>query len=215
MGTVQLCLMDSDHLNLILPPLPTHIAFPSNLHHQTTDHLDCVALSPSGAKYSHLKYSLAQAWPAYLFLNMSGVEDLERGNLDHPLIWIATAHPLTRLPVFLMGVAAGLVRLRGEDDFNLGRNFLHCLLPWGLDKHLPSKSDEEGREKSWRWRVDLGALALLSFVLLCKTLTDLEKQHSVIMVVPTERVGLVYIQLMLMVGLTADGGKSILSRIFR
>ena len=144
---------------------------------------------------------------------MAGVEDLAMGKMGHPLLWIATAHPLTRLPVFIMGVAAGLVRLRGENDFNLGRNCLHCLLPWGLDRHLPSKLGEEGREKAWRWRVDLGVVVLFSFVLLCKTLTNhLEKHHNVII---TERVGLVYIQLMVMVGLTSDGGSSIVSRILR
>ena len=144
---------------------------------------------------------------------MSGVEDLMMGKMGHPLLWVATAHPLTRLPVFLIGVAAGLVRLRGEDDFNLGRNVLHCLIPWGLDKHLPSKLGEAGRKKAWRWRVDLGVVVLFAFVLLCKTLThDLEEHPNVII---TERVGLVYIQLMVMVGLTSDGGASIVSRIFR
>ena len=49
--------------------------------------------------------SYLKAWPTYLFLNMSG----ERIGSDlHLLTWIATAHPLTRLPVFLMGVVAGL-----------------------------------------------------------------------------------------------------------
>ena len=144
---------------------------------------------------------------------MSGVEDLMMGKMGHPLLWVATAHPLTRLPVFLIGVAAGLVRLRGEDDFNMGRHFLHCLIPWGLDKHLPSKLGEAGRKKAWRWRVDLGVVVLFAFVLLCKTLTNnLEKHHNFII---TERVGLVYIQLMVMVGLTSDGGASIMSRIFR
>ena len=133
----------------------------------------------------------------------------------HPLTWIANAHPLTRLPVFLMGVAAGLARLRGEDDFNLGRNLLHCLLPWGLDKHLPCKLGEEGKEKAWRWRVDLGVVVLFSYVLLCKTLTAIEKHQKVCMVIPIERMGLVYVQLVVMVGLTADGGRSLAGRIFR
>ena len=88
-------------------------------------------------------------------------------------------------------------------------------MPWGLDKHLPSKMVEEGKEKAWRWRVDLGVLVLLSYVLLCKTLGNIEKHERVCVVIPMERMGLVYVQLMVMVGLTADGGRSFASRIFR
>ena len=52
-------------------------------------------------------------------------------------------------------------------------------------------------------------------MLLCKTLTAVEKQQKVCMVIPIERMGLVYVQLMVVVGLTADGGRSLAGRIFR
>ena len=81
--------------------------------------------------------------------------------------------------------------------------------------HLLSKLGKEGKEKAWRWRVDFGIILLFSYVLLCKTLTDIEKHQKVCMVIPIERMGLVYVQLMVMVGLTSDGGASIVSRIFR
>jgi hypothetical protein len=50
---------------------------------------------------------------------------------------IITHNPVFRMPVFVMGILAGLQRIREADnedfmDPNLSKNFLHDILPWGI-----------------------------------------------------------------------------------
>ena len=104
-----------------------------------------------------------QLWPTLLYTRITG----------NQLFWLAYAHPATRLPVFTMGLAAGLLVLRQEDNLNLKRNLLHCLLPWGVQ--APSQAltlAQEEREALWRSRVDLGTVFLVAFVVMTAT------QHS-------------------------------------
>ena len=61
----------------------------------------------------------------------------------------------TRLPVFAMGVAAGLLQLR-EDD-------IHMLPPWPLLWPQPFLPQEEA---PWARRVDLSSCLLLASILL-------------------------------------------------
>ena len=42
--------------------------------------------------------------------------------------WLLRAHPVNNLGVFLLGMASGVVRTRGEDT-NLGQHLLNCILP--------------------------------------------------------------------------------------
>jgi len=153
-----------------------------------------------------------QLWPVWLFLSFS--REYSTSGL-HPVTWLVTAHPLTRLPVFLMGACLGLVRVRGEDDCNLGRGVLHSLLPWGLTGAVPTEGGQEAREKAWGRRVDLGVLCLALLVAGCRTLMRLEMAHKMAILVPVERLVLVHTQLMVIVGLTADGGTSWFGKICR
>ena len=64
-----------------------------------------------------------QLWPVWLFLSFSREYSSIYTNHQafglmkppppasglHPVTWLVTAHPLTRLPVFLMGACLGLV----------------------------------------------------------------------------------------------------------
>jgi peptidoglycan/LPS O-acetylase OafA/YrhL len=87
---------------------------------------------------------------------------------------VTTAHPIFRLPVFMMGVAAGLVRLRQEDDPYIGRRFLHCLLPWGFSApSRPPTLTQEEKEAVWTRRVDTGVVCLVAFVVVCQPLGGL------------------------------------------
>ena len=81
---------------------------------------------------------------------------------------MVTAHPVIRLPIFLMGVLAGLQVLRAHSDWenfedpNLDKNILHSLVPWGCGKSIggskkeeqerlitPAKVDKEKATKIW------------------------------------------------------------------
>ena len=78
---------------------------------------------------------------------------------------------LSRLPVFLMGVCAGLLRLTQQENFstsgqvedvNEKRNFLHDILPWGFV--LYGEREMVGMKESgkrWRWRVERNIILLL------------------------------------------------------
>ena len=107
---------------------------------------------------------------------------------------MATAHPLFRLPVFLMGVLGGLQVLSAHadwDDFedpNLNKNLLHAVLPWGCgkskycstidkdkDKNKKSKVDVEKSKKIWRNRVNFSALLYVGILSsLCTTKVALD-----------------------------------------
>lgn len=69
----------------------------------------------------------AQCWPVVLYLIPP------YGNMRY--YWFAAANPLARFPVFLMGVVAGLLRIRGETDFNLS-----CSSPYPLARYSYSFS---------------------------------------------------------------------------
>ena len=91
-------------------------------------------------------------------------------------MWMVTAHPVIRLPIFLMGVLAGLQVLKAHSDWenfedpNLDKHILHSLVPWGCGKSIvgskneeqeklisPAKVDKEKATKIWRQRVDFSA----------------------------------------------------------
>ena len=46
---------------------------------------------------------------------------------------------------------------------------MHCILPWGLGKTVEtSLVEERERQREWKERVDLGALVLVSYVVLVR-----------------------------------------------
>ena len=102
---------------------------------------------------------------------------------------MATAHPLLRLPVFLMGVLGGLQVLRANSDWenfedpNLSKNLLHALIPWGCGKSKccskttkgktstkATKTDKQKSMKIWKRRVEFSAaLYVVILTTLCVT----------------------------------------------
>ena len=100
---------------------------------------------------------------------------------------MTTAHPLFRLPVFLMGVLGGLQVLRAHSDWdnfedpNLNKNILHTIHPWGCGKSKccsetnktektmkKTSIDKAKSKKIWRKRVDFSAfLYVLILTSLC------------------------------------------------
>ena len=153
---------------------------------------------------------------ALLFIGflLSGRE----GMIDR-LYWPVTANPISRLPVFLMGVLAGIQRIRQvknneENDFNESQIFLHDILPWGVIWSTKSIEDMKTRsceevEKIWKRRVDMNSAIIILFIFgFCVYTTFFDgdfNYHGQLVVV--------HMQLVVIVGLTKDGGKSTIARI--
>ena len=93
--------------------------------------------------------------------------------------WIATAHPMTRLPVFFMGICAGVICNRIQNEYSeemfyfIGRSSDNWILSFIEDNFLPlpflpndsqkqSKDDAEKRAKSWKRRVDVNMFYYLA-----------------------------------------------------
>ena len=102
---------------------------------------------------------------------------------------MTSAHPVVRLPVFLMGVLAAIQVLRENryhgvefKDPNLLKNILHTLIPWGCgfqccktkqdETSANQNCDEEKKLKIWKTRVDFNAFLYVGF-LMCLTLIKL------------------------------------------
>ena len=131
------------------------------------------------------------------------------GRVEH----FATAHPLLRLPVFLMGVAGGLLAVRDQEDpHHHHRSTLHDIFPWALSAQniQPAQSD---CQPSWARRTDRNSLVLLSFLLYNITrdflLPDLPYIHIYSQLICP------HMQLCVIIGLTRDGGLSWLSKLCR
>ena len=94
---------------------------------------------------------------------------------------MVTAHPLARLPIFLMGMLSGLQVLRANskwedfEDPNLSNNLLQTLQPWKCGRTLFNSRGKEGtisirkpsKEESitiWRKRVDFNAFIYTGFL---------------------------------------------------
>ena len=111
---------------------------------------------------------------------------------------MGTAHPLFRLPIFLMGVLGGLQVLRAHsdwenfDDPNLAKNLLHCVNPWGCGKSRccskknkekedlkVAKSDKQKSMKTWRKRTDFSAFLYVAILTaLCVTNVALDMTYT-------------------------------------
>ena len=95
--------------------------------------------------------------------------------------WIATAHPISRLPVFFMGICAGVLCVRIRDE-NLEENNLafgtfsnNCVLSFVEDNFLPipfasndsivKDQDPEQTSKTWRRRLDINMFYYIAVIL--------------------------------------------------
>ena len=91
------------------------------------------------------------------------------------LFWLTTAMPLLRLPVFLMGVCAGILRVRQQEnivalgqveDIMETKSILHDVLPWSLVHY--SDRVMVGEKKSgemWARRVDSNIVILIIIII--------------------------------------------------
>ena len=89
--------------------------------------------------------------------------------VDSSTYWPSTAHPISRLPVFVMGIIAGLLRLREDQEattisspgfLSLPLSLAHDILPWrfwgaAINLLATDSTLQESKEKQWAWRVDI------------------------------------------------------------
>ena len=174
--------------------------------------------------------------------------------------WLIIAHPISRLPVFLMGIFAGvlcthiqegdtsalnsminylclpievtnkLINLLTIADFgNFGEN---CLLSWLEDNYFPfpfcKRNDckQDAETRSWKRRVDVNMGCLWGTITISVMLPILFKYPLTKIDGPVAgylrsdfgrhifviQLTAVYTELMIIVGLCLDGGKSVTSR---
>ena len=138
--------------------------------------------------------------------------------------WVTVAHPLVRLPVFLMGVLGGLQVLRehqhvgGFEDANIGRNIIHTIFPWGCCRSGcfdESVGEWKGKTQIWKNRVDFccmtyfGGLACISIIT-----SQLAIKNVIVYVGIVLQFLLVPIQFTIVVGLCMESGESYASTFF-
>ena len=112
------------------------------------------------------------------------------------MYWMLCAHPLFRMPVFIMGVLGGLQVLRARrsledfEDPNLNKNILHVIFPWGY-RSKNDTTDTNGKNDTrlnmkhsvnvWSKRVDAcSVLYILSLASLTVTQAVLVAKYTVI-----------------------------------
>ena len=104
------------------------------------------------------------------------------------------AHPLFRMPVFMMGVLGGLQVLRARrswksfEDPNLNKNILHVIFPWGYRSTNDSNKINEKNDTPlnmeysvnvWSKRVDVCSIVyVLILVSLTVTQSVLEAKYT-------------------------------------
>ena len=127
-------------------------------------------------------------------------------------------HPIVRMPVFVMGIIAGLQKIRevNQEQFsdpNLSKIFLHDIIPWGVVSCWKESGDMgvEKRTRKWIHRVYLAFLIITASVSYFFTKKYAYKYNGFVV----WDYGLVHLQLLMVQGLINDGGHSIVGMILR
>lgn len=132
------------------------------------------------------------------------------------------------MPVFFMGIIAGLQKNREVNDgkfsdHNLSKHFLHNILPWGLSFHeeQPEDMDEATRKQKWTRRVYGSFCIMIASILFFFTddMTYTFQGWSVDLRPFIRFIAghffFVHLQLLLVQGLVNDEGDSLLGKMLR
>ena len=137
-----------------------------------------------------------------------------------PMTTILYVHPLFRIPVFIMGISAGLLTLRGVEYPNNKTGYLHFLFPWKIANKseeitLPSlESMTESTTNSflsWEQITDLSSIIICLTILYEFVRTVLELNIPTIQ--ESSQVTFSHIQLLVIIGLTKDEEQSWLAKL--
>ena len=125
------------------------------------------------------------------------------GRLETFLSW----HPLFRLPLFIIGVAAGLLSLR-KVEYPQSELVLNDILPWKLSATTTIENISDTNASKWASRTDRSSLFLCLTLLFCSLLASF---HFNIYI----QLWVSHLQLVVILGLTKDAGQSWTSRLCR
>jgi peptidoglycan/LPS O-acetylase OafA/YrhL len=121
------------------------------------------------------------------------------------LEFLVTSHPLSRLPVFAAGVAAGLLELRGANEE----------APWPSCRRLPQAPAEPSSSSSWDRLVDRSTVVLMAAVALSLAKSILPGLADIKGLSRCGELALVPLQLCVVRGLARPGDDSRLGRLCR
>ena len=82
-------------------------------------------------------------------------------------------HPLFRLPLFIMGVATGLLSLRGVEYCPENSGVLHHLSPWTWSESIGS-SINEANSNVWASKTDRCSLVLIFVIIYCTVVSTFD-----------------------------------------
>ena len=129
--------------------------------------------------------------------------------------WVSMGWGVSRLPVFLMGVVAGLRRLRHEENSDMLQqnqlaNFINAFVPF----RFGAKSKVENPEHKWSVLVNIISITHLFLIVASASLGVVNGAIPWFINWGMNTIA-VYSQLVVIEGLTRDGGKSLLARVCR
>ena len=84
---------------------------------------------------------------------------------DGRLEMFVTSHPLFRLPLFIMGVAAGLLTLRDVEYPQVRAGVLQDIFPYSCSLSTGLRSITETNPSVWAFKTDRSSLLLILIVL--------------------------------------------------
>ena len=141
-----------------------------------------------------------------------------------PMATILYVHPLFRIPVFIMGISAGLLTLRGEEYPHNKTGYLHFLFPWKISnkseeitlpllENASTKTESTTKSSSLPW----GQITDLSSIIICLAIIYEAVRTLLELNIPTiqesSQVTFSHIQLLVILGLTKDEEQSMLAKL--
>ena len=144
-----------------------------------------------------------------------------------PMTTILYVHPIFRIPVFIMGISAGLLTLRGEEYLHNKTGYVHFLFPWKISNKseeitlplLEKACTKSKTESTTNSSLSRGQITDLSSIIICLAIIYEAIRTILELNIPTiqelSQVTFSHIQLLVILGLTKDEEQSWLAKLCR
>ena len=135
-------------------------------------------------------------------------------------------HPVFKLPVFIMGISAGLLTLRGVEYPNHKLGYIHYVFPWNmlvqkenvysteattLDSLSSKTKSSEAQPLPWARVTDVSSLILCATILYEGIRTSLEL--AIPSIEDSSQLFLCHLQLLVILGISKNQDQSFLSKV--